>query len=270
MLLFIKINLLAANLPELVNVRNVLEIAEEVVFQNGVTKTVATEPTGLGPRTVTTYYYKNEKNEKFTRRESKLVSESHITTTIVITRPDGNWLLGEGVAILEPEEMVRNQRDKNILHRDSKPIMGTIEECEEDGKRCDRVSFNLSADEKEKIFGVPQFASRQSDSAASIAVMKKMGDRTKRTVPHRYEYLICKDTGIIISFRVYSEIGNKIEEKKISTIVHDCEFILAKFEVPKDSMIIFPDTISEYISTLKKHMDIKPKNNAKTNKNNSK
>jgi hypothetical protein len=175
-----KINLQADNSPELVNVRNVLETAEEATFQNGVTKTIATEHTGLGPRAVTTYYYKNEKNEKFTRRESMLVSKSYITTGILIFRPDGNWSLRSGVAILEPEEMTRNQQDKNILHRDSKPIMGTIDECEEDGRRCIRISFTISPAQKENIFNVPQLASGQATSAASIAVMKKSADRVKQ------------------------------------------------------------------------------------------
>jgi hypothetical protein len=267
---FLRVGLLAGNPEKLMDIREIMERAESALFQNGVTKTVSEQPLPAGIRTTTTYYYKNSDNDNITYIESKLVPKRRTTSSVKICRPDGNWSLRSGVAIREPDELVRVMRDDNIFHRDSKPVMGMAEECMEDGVSYVRLSLVLSSEDKKKFLHKMEEISKQTLKQGEDATAKKAKEIASQSIPHKFEYLIGKDTGLLVATRVYTEKGRKLNETKLSKIEQGCDIPLSDFDIPNNFRMIFPDNASEYLSMVRKYMDARDTTTQKNTTGNQK
>jgi len=216
------ISMQADSYEKLVDVRDVLNNADAVLFENGVTKVVSTRPEAAvsGHWIITTYYYKNKNHGNFTYRETVLVANRKKYTTINILRPDGNWSLCSGNAIREPSDMSQTNA---IIYHDSKPVMGTVEDVIEDGVQCYRIIIIASTDDKQATL-----------------------HNYREQMVHRYEFLISKVSGVIIASRYYTKKGKMIYEDRITTLDQNSDFPISNFEISKNYRMLFPDNKSEY------------------------
>jgi hypothetical protein len=267
-LMIFNVSLRAENTEGLVDVRGILESAEEALFQNGVSKTTSVAPMTGGGRTLNTYYYKNKAGEKFTLIESISNASGAKKSDITIVRPDGIWSLSSGAAIREPDELTQSRRSNDIVLGNTKPIMGTMEDCVIDENPCIRITVVLTAEHKDRMMQNAIGMSKNAGSPEMEARAKKAMANMARLLPHRIEYLINKDTGIIMATRRYLENGKLRDETNIKGIERNCDFDLAKFELPKDFKIIFSDNMSEYTAALQNMQKAKQNQNKTTKKSN--
>jgi len=224
---------------KLVDVRDILRNSDAVLFQNGITKKVGEQfdSGGRGKWMFTVYYYKNRENNNYSYHEYSLQNERKTSSSIKIERPDGVWSLYSGVAIRQPD----GQRDAVItIYLDSKPVLGTVTDCFENGEPCMRVDITPSLDGQQN----PPPGYQEPNI-------------------YRYEFLISKNSGVIILRRSYSKQGKILLQEKITSVEKNYDFPISNFEIPKNYRILFPDNQSEYGALLLKYG--RSANNNKTN-----
>jgi hypothetical protein len=213
--------MLAADSQKLVDVRDILKKADAVKFQNGVTKITYDTPKGAGSekekRTATAYYYKNKEGDEFEYRESVTKTSTRTRVYTIIIRPDGDWSLYPGVAVRIPGDASPPR------YYGMKPVLGTVEDCMEENAPCVRVVIDASPD-------------NQTPSM------------------RRYEFLISKDSGMIIRRRGFSKDGKILLQFTVTTIEKNYDFPVANFEIPKDRTMLFPDNQSEYAAIIRKYV----------------
>jgi hypothetical protein len=241
---------------ELVNIRPLIESAENKLYENGITKVLATRIDPFGKATITSYFVKNAESEKISRIETQKQLTKKLPTRVHINRPDGKWVLLSTVAICEPENVNKEIGAENIFERDTEAILGEIHDSETDGKKIRRISWCIS----DKLISdvnntMTNFVKKNQTAPESQNNLADIVKSILGNAPYKYEQEIDRETGYIISKRIYTKEGKKLSDLTYQEITPNSDISMTIFEFPRDSKLLFPKTLSEYMEMLRHYSD---------------